>query len=131
MRFSFSVLTVTNGPLCSSPFETNACCDSFQSPVTLNRNEQMNKMNTFFISIRHHRTFSCNYLIQKNNPLRHYSCSIQPQTGRSYSNRSNDKSACWPSLGSISLRLVFKSHCCQDEQTKSLVRLKARNSIFS
>lgn len=128
MRFSFSV---TNGPLCSSPFKTNACWDSFWSPVTLNRNEQMNKMHTFFTSIRHRRTFSCSYLIQKNDPSRHYSCSIQPQTGRSYSNRCNDKPACWLSSGTISLCLVFKSHRCQDKQTKALVRLKARNSIFS
>lgn len=121
----------TTGLLCSSPIKINACKDSFQCPVTLSRNNHVNKMRTFefFISVRHHRTFSCRCLIKKNSPSWHYSCSIPQQTRPCYAKRCYDKSACWQSLRStISLHLVFRS---EDEQTKTCVRLKARNSNFS
>lgn len=80
------------------------------------------------VSIRHRGT----HLTRKNNPVRRYSSSARPQTQLSFTDSCDDKPACWRSQCSVlSLHRVFKSRRCQGEQTKTLVRLKARNSIFS
>lgn len=107
--------------LCSTACKTNACWNSLQSLLTTHRNRHKNKTKTFELGIwvRHHRKFSCKYL-KKNSfsdiirvPFNHGRGSaplIDALTNR-------DVGA--PLRGAFRLYLVYKSHGCQVEQTKT------------
>lgn len=107
--------------LCSTAFKTNACWNSFQSPLTTHRNRHRNKTKPFEFGIwvRNHRKFSCKYL--KNNL---FSDIIRVPFNRGRGSAPLiDALTNWdvgaPLRGAFRLYLVYKSHGCQVEQTKT------------